>query len=121
MIKFNLKCEHGHEFESWFGSDADYRKLRGRKLVSCVICGSCEVSKAIMAPRVSKDAPAPNLREKPPMDDVGTEFPEEARKIFYGKAPQRPIMGQANPQEARELLEEGVPVVPIMPKPKQVN
>jgi len=121
MIKFNLKCEHGHGFDSWFGSNADYDKLHKRGLVSCVICGSCEVSKAIMAPQVRGDAAAPDLRKKPPLDDVGKNFPEEARKMHYGEAPGRPIIGQAKVEEAQALLDEGVPVVPLMPKPKQVN
>lgn len=121
MIKFNLKCEHGHGFDSWFGSNEDYEKLHKRGLVSCVICGTCEVSKAVMAPRVKADNAAPDLREKPPLDDVGKNFPEEARKIHYGEAPERPIMGQAKIEEARELLEEGVPVLPMGLKPKLVN
>jgi hypothetical protein len=121
MIKFNLKCEHGHGFDSWFGSNTDYEKLQTRGLISCVICGSCEVSKAVMAPRVAAEAQAPNLREKPLVDDVGAKFPDEARKIHYGEAPNRPIMGQAKIEEAQALLEEGVPVLPMGIKPKQVN
>ena len=121
MIKFNLKCEHGHAFDSWFGSNDDYEKLRGRGLVSCAICGSGEVSKAIMAPRVAPNAAAPDLREKPPVDNVGAEFPEEARRMHYGEAPARPIIGEAKVEEAKALLDEGVPVVPVGWKPKQVN
>lgn len=121
MIKFNLKCEHGHGFDSWFGSNSDYEKLLARGLVSCVICGSCDISKAIMAPRVQAKSAPETLREKPLVDDVGAKFPEEARKMHYGDAPERPIMGQAKLEEARALLEEGVPVVPMGFKPKQVN
>ncbi|NOR61301.1 MAG: DUF1178 family protein [Rhodobacteraceae bacterium] len=121
MIKFNLKCEQGHGFDSWFGSNEDYEKLHGRGLVSCVICGSCKVSKAVMAPRVKAESTAPDLREKPLLDDVGSNFAEEARKIHYGETPERPIMGQAKIEEARALLEEGVPVLPMGIKPKQVN
>ncbi len=121
MIKFNLKCEQGHEFDSWFSSNEDYEKLHSRGLISCVICGSCEVSKAVMAPRVKAECTRPDLRKEPPLDDVGRNFPEEARKIHYGEAPERPIMGQAKIEEAQALLEEGVPVLPMPMKPKQVN
>ena len=121
MIKFNLKCEQGHGFDSWFGSNDDFEKLRGRGLITCVICGSCEVSKAIMAPRVVPDSATPELRKKPLVDDVGSNFPEEARRIFYGEAPKRSIIGQAKIEEAKELIDEGVPVLPIDWKPKQVN
>ena len=43
-------------------------------------------------------------------EDVGTRFPEEARKIFYEKAPGRAIRGQATQEEHDELVEEGIPV-----------
>jgi hypothetical protein len=51
-------------------------------------------------------------------EDVGRDFPEEARKIFYQRAEQRSIRGQATPQEHEELLEEGIPVarLPVPPK-----
>jgi len=121
MIKFNLKCDQDHRFESWFGSNDDYEKLRAKKMISCMICGSSVVEKAIMAPRLSADTPAPALSNKPPVDDVGTAFPEEARKMHYGEAPKRPIMGEAKLEEAKALLEEGVPVLPMGLKPKRVN
>ena len=50
-------------------------------------------------------------------EDVGTRFPEEARKIFYEKAPGRAIRGQATQQEHDDLVEEGIPVArfPVPP------
>ncbi len=121
MIKFNLKCSNGHGFESWFGSNADFEKLRDKRLVSCVACGSLEVEKAIMSPQVCLDGPSKPLREKPKVDDVGHNFPAEARRIHAGEAPNRAIIGQAKIEEARALVEEGVPVFPVGWKPKQVN
>lgn len=41
-------------------------------------------------------------------DDVGTRFPEEARKIHYDEAPARSIRGQASPEEADALRDEGI-------------
>ena len=51
-------------------------------------------------------------------EDVGKEFPNEARKIFYKDAPQRSIRGQATQQEHDELVDEGIPVarLPVPPK-----
>lgn len=74
-----------------------------------------------MAPRVSLETPQEELREKPLVDDVGAAFPDEARRIFYGEAPERPIIGQAKIEEARALIDEGVPVLPVGLKPKLVN
>lgn len=43
-------------------------------------------------------------------DDVGDEFPEEARRIFYGETEAREIYGNATDAEAEEMAEEGLPV-----------
>lgn len=52
MIRYALKCKDGHSFESWFQSAEAYDKLAAAGMVSCAICGSDKVEKAIMAPRV---------------------------------------------------------------------
>jgi len=52
MIRYNLRCEKGHTFESWFQSSAAYESQEKRKLVSCPACGSAKVERAIMAPRI---------------------------------------------------------------------
>jgi hypothetical protein len=51
-------------------------------------------------------------------EDVGREFPNEARNIFYERTPSRAIRGQATQQEHDELVDEGIPVArfPIPPK-----
>jgi hypothetical protein len=53
-------------------------------------------------------------------EDVGREFPAEARKIFYDEAPARPIRGQATNEEHQELVDEGIPVarLPVPPNSK---
>ena len=52
MIHYNLRCERGHAFESWFQSSAAYESQEKRKLVNCPVCGSAKVERAIMAPRI---------------------------------------------------------------------
>jgi hypothetical protein len=65
MIHYNLRCERGHAFESWFQSSAAYESQEKRKLVNCPVCGSAKVERAIMAPRIvgkkdrDKAEPAP--------------------------------------------------------------
>jgi len=54
MIRYALECEHGHAFESWFQNSAAFDKQAKRNLVTCPICGSAKVEKAIMAPRLSR-------------------------------------------------------------------
>ena len=52
MIRYNLRCEKGHAFESWFQSSAAYEAQEKRELVSCPSCGSVKVERAIMAPQI---------------------------------------------------------------------
>ena len=65
MIHYNLRCEAGHAFESWFQSSAAYESQEKRKLVNCPVCGSDKVERAIMAPqivRARRGAIAPSRR-----------------------------------------------------------
>ncbi|MDR3487908.1 MAG: DUF1178 family protein [Bradyrhizobium sp.] len=52
MIRYNLRCERGHAFESWFQSSQAYESQEKRKLVNCPSCGSTKVERAIMAPQI---------------------------------------------------------------------
>jgi hypothetical protein len=52
MIRYTLRCECGHAFESWFQSSSAYDSQIKRKLVTCPACGSVKVDKAIMAPQI---------------------------------------------------------------------
>jgi hypothetical protein len=59
MIRYNLHCDRGHAFESWFQSSSAYESQEKRRLVSCPTCGSVKVERAIMAPQiVSKNSRA---------------------------------------------------------------
>jgi hypothetical protein len=65
MIRYSLRCDRGHEFESWFQSSSAYEQQEKRKLVNCPACGSAKVERAIMAPQIvskkgrDSEAPAP--------------------------------------------------------------
>ena len=52
MIRYSLRCERGHAFESWFQSSSAYESQEKRKLVNCPACGSTKVERAIMAPQI---------------------------------------------------------------------
>ena len=54
-------------------------------------------------------------------DDVGGKFPEVARAIHLGDAPERAIRGRASPAEAKALVEEGIGVLPLPPLPGDAN
>jgi len=54
-------------------------------------------------------------------DNVGTKFPEEARKMHYGETEHRSIYGVASPEEAKELIEEGIECHPLPALPDERN
>jgi hypothetical protein len=55
MIVFDLECREGaHKFEGWFSSSDDFARQQERGLVTCPQCGSAQVGKALMAPRVAR-------------------------------------------------------------------
>ncbi len=134
MIVYNLNCAKGHEFEGWFASSSAFdEQAKDGKLV-CPVCNTRKVSKAMMAPALSsavgkhKSAPAPEELRKMRQfmtglrkyveenaENVGKQFPEEARKIHYGETEERPLYGEATLDEAKELIEEGVDVAPLPP------
>lgn len=131
MIQFTLKCADDHRFDSWFQSTEAFDKLLAKGLVSCSLCGSKHVEKAMMAPRVSGS----RSEAKPSLDTpgnpgeqalaelkehveknseyVGMNFAREARDIHDGTAPERAIYGEARPDEAKKLVEDGIPVAPL--------
>ena len=95
MIHYALACEHGHTFESWFQNSAAYDKQSKRGLVTCPVCGSAKVEKAIMAPRLARaDVPEP-----PPVPAPAATTPASPAKTPVA------IMG-AQERELRQKLRE---------------
>lgn len=138
MIRFSLRCDQAHRFDSWFGTGVDFERLSRSGLVSCAVCGSTAVEKDLMAPAIAASTPAPARAEPGEVaplsapaspaeqalaelrhrieagsEDVGRRFAAEARLIHEGLAPERPIIGEARPAEARALIEDGIPVAPL--------
>ncbi|MGH6642551.1 MAG: DUF1178 family protein [Bradyrhizobium sp.] len=77
MIRYSLRCERGHAFESWFQSSSAYESQEKRKLVSCPSCGSVKVERGIMAPRIvskkGRENPAPAPAEVAATEVAATE------------------------------------------------
>jgi hypothetical protein len=137
MIRYALACAHGHGFEGWFGSSADFDDQQAGGQLECPLCASKSVGKQIMAPAVAgakktaqDEAAGKSLVMMEAMgrlrrhveshfDDVGDGFATEARAIHEGRAEDRGIYGQASAKEVRDLLEDGVTVAPLPPKPPE--
>lgn len=142
MIRYSLVCDSGHAFEGWFSQSADFDRQVASGFLTCPTCNSAVISKSLMAPSVStarrkdeKRAVAMDMAQKQVMaklreavtaikanaEDVGEKFPEEARKIHYGEADARGIIGKASVEEVRALVDEGIEVAPLPVLPDDAN
>ena len=135
MIRYALRCAEGHAFDSWFQSADAFEGLAAKGMLSCTACGSTEVSKSLMAPKVGTRVPAETPLEKKiaafrrkveaEATYVGGRFAEEARALHEAAESENPrenkaIYGEANVREVRSLLADGVPIAPLpfLPKSK---
>jgi hypothetical protein len=148
VIRYALSCEAGHAFDSWFANSAAFDRQAARGLVTCPMCGSAKVEKAIMAPALAggRDAAPAAEPDKAPVaivskeevelrkklkelrdhivksaDYVGEKFPEEARRMHYGEIEHRSIYGEASAESAKSLAEEGIEFHPLPRLPDERN
>jgi hypothetical protein len=141
VITYALICGNEHKFDAWFRNAQSYDDQHARGIVTCPICASSAVEKAMMAPAVSRansDKVALSfghpehaqlietmraLRTKmiSEADNVGDKFAEEARKIHFKEVEARGIYGEATREEVSSLLEDGVDFMPLPSLPEEHN
>ena len=147
MIRYDLICDKGHEFDGWFRDSATYDKEARSGFIDCFVCGSSKVEKQFMArgipaksnrkdegpqrmvagpvdPRVAMMMKMMREMRKHVEDNadyVGDRFAEEARKIHFAEAEARGIYGEATADEATALIEEGIEVFPLPRLPEDGN
>ncbi|MFC5759194.1 DUF1178 family protein [Rhizobium sp. GCM10022189] len=142
MMRYSLICENAHEFEGWFSESADFDRQVASGFLTCPVCNSGSISKSLMAPSVATARKKDEMQAvamdtarreaflrlkqavaaiKANSEDVGARFPEEARKIHYGEADARGIIGKATADEARSLVEEGIEIAALPILPEDVN
>ena len=133
MIKYNLKCNNNHEFESWFSDSLEFDKLKKRKLLECIYCSSKKIKKSIMAPMISgnikKNSQLENISKNLKIEKnrllkireyieknyeyVGKNFSNKVREIYYDKKNNKMIYGTTSLKEREELAEEGIDLISI--------
>ena len=133
MIKYILKCNKGHEFESWFLDSEEFEKLNKRKLLECIFCSSKSISKSIMSPMVTnssnKDMNFETINKEKAneknnllklrkyiennFDYVGKDFSKKVRDVYYDKKNKKAIYGTTTAEEREELAEEGIDLLSI--------
>ena len=132
MIKYNLKCENDHEFESWFPDSTEFDKLNKKNLLECIYCSSKKIDKSIMAPMISSKKAEDQIKkiskefqnEKNKLlklrnfiennfEFVGKDFGKRVREVYYDKKSNKAIYGTTTPEEKEELAEEGIDLLSI--------
>jgi len=133
MIKYILKCNRNHEFESWFSNSEEFDNLNKRQLLECIYCSSKKISKSIMSPMISnlsnkkekiKEIDKGVIEEKNKLfqlrkyietnfDYVGKDFSKKVREVYYDKKNKKAIYGTTTPEERKELAEEGIDLLSI--------
>ena len=133
MIKYNLKCQNEHEFESWFANSAEFDKLNSKELLECIYCSSKKITKSIMAPMISNlkskseqiETISNDFKEEKKQliqlrkyveknfDFVGKDFCKKVREIYYDKKNKKAIYGTATDEERRDLADEGIDLLSI--------
>ena len=133
MIKYNLKCQHDHEFESWFSNSEEFEKLKRKKLLECIYCSSKNINKSIMAPMISnsivKDEQE-QIMKKNLLDEknkllqlrkyiennfeyVGKDFSKKVREVYYDNKSKKTFYGTTTSEEREELADEGIDLLSI--------
>jgi|TARA_B100001059_G_scaffold235362_1_gene280719 hypothetical protein len=133
MIKYNLKCNNDHEFESWFSDSSEFDNLKKKKLLECIFCLSKKVNKSIMAPMIAgskekteevidlniafknKKNKLLQLRKyiENNFEFVGENFSSKVREIYYDKREKKTIYGTTTAEERKELEDEGIDLLSV--------
>ena len=127
MIKYILRCQNKHEFESWFLDSKEFEKLKKKNLLECVICNTQKVDKSIMSPsivgkkdvrnkisdhveftKIKKDLKKLRKFIEKEFEFVGDKFSQEVREIYYDNKKNKNIYGTTTFKEREELEEEGI-------------
>ncbi|MGL4264965.1 MAG: DUF1178 family protein [Afipia sp.] len=115
MIRYALRCERGHAFDSWFQSSAAYDSQHKRGLVACPVCESTKVEKAIMAPRITRKGKSKSIPEPvaaPAEDTASTSLvmaPQERELVAKLRELRDHVLKSADnvgnkfPEEARKM------------------
>ena len=127
MIIYDLQCDKHHNFEGWFNDSTAFEQQRKKRLVTCPICGSTDVSMvpSTVATLSNYDERKERRKESKELSpvmalkqfheyinrefaDVGDKFAEVALNIHKGLEEKRNIKGTTTKEDEEILREEGV-------------
>lgn len=146
MIKYQLVCGQGCEFEGWFRCSNTFEVQAAARQVECPHCSSLDIRKSVMAPKVARAKDGPRqassrghkgvavteaeitevLRQfraevEARAQYVGDKFAAEVRDMHAENAPKRDVWGEATAEEVRELVEDDISVLPVPRLPEDAD
>lgn len=130
MISFDFECKNGHKFEGVFNDYETFDEQMSKKMIQCPVCSSDEIKRLYtgcsIQPKQNSDVQIskenPNIFDiiktvhkyvMENFENVGKNFAETARAMYYGIEDQRNIYGESTAEELKELIDEGIQVLPI--------
>jgi hypothetical protein len=83
MIHYDLRCEADHAFDGWFKDSGAFERQAEGALISCPVCASTQVTRALMAPGI----PRKGERPRPPAEPAPSQVPAPAVAATGGVMP----------------------------------
>jgi hypothetical protein len=137
MISFDFECIHQHRFEGSFKERFSYESQLEAGMIQCPVCGSGDIKRLYSGCSIQARTSAKNALEKkhPSLfeaihqlndhvrnnfENVGNDFADTARAIYYGMEERRSIYGNSSPEEIRGLIDDGIEIFPI-PNVEKLN
>jgi hypothetical protein len=88
MIHYQLCCDAEHEFDGWFKDSDNFDRQATRKLISCPVCASTKIRRALMAPGIrKKGGAAPIIEEDTHLPAAAPQAPPLANQKAGGVMP----------------------------------
>ena len=108
MIKYQLICDLTHEFEGWFRTSAAFDAQNEAGLVTCPVCDSVTVRRALMTPNLASPKRRRDDVRRLPMSETGHQAGTTApssqaascQTASAHAAASKPASAQAAPSQA---------------------
>lgn len=123
MIRYSLTCAETHSFDSWFADAAAYEVLQRAGQITCPVCGSARVEKALMAPAVrparraaAAQGPAPAeaaAATRPSLSEPASEIEAKLAELRRQVEANSEYVGMGFAAEARRIHDGEAPERPI--------
>ncbi len=95
MIRYDLACSHGHEFDAWFSDSASFERQQAAGLVVCPVCGDTDVRRQLACPGIPVKG---NRRPESPAPRGGSSATE--------RTPSAPPLSDGEAQMLRQFVRE---------------